>query len=70
VAGDINIKGRWHEVLDEVWHNEFPPHQSAAQTASPQGEALRTLMKIITFWGNKENNMKEYPKLCNLTNSQ
>jgi hypothetical protein len=38
--------GRWHEVPDEVFYNNLSPHQSAPQTASPRGEALKKLMDV------------------------
>ena len=41
------LRGRWHKVPDEVkterkrqFSMMFTPHQSASQTASPQGEAF------------------------------
>jgi hypothetical protein len=48
----MGMRGRWHEVLDEGVIIDFTPHQSAAQTASPRGEALTTRNFTSSFFIN------------------
>jgi hypothetical protein len=58
------LRGRWQKAPDEVCDNECPPHQAAAHTSSPQGEALKNPQQISTFWRNKENSKNKYLEFC------